>query len=95
MQQDFDARHAGEAAKAHRASYAKAMRMVETQARKAFQLEEEKAELRDAYGRNRFGQGCLLARRLVERGVAFVEVDAGRHPGTSTAGTRTPTTSTR
>src|SRR4029079_567213 len=52
----------------------KAMRMVETQGRKAFQLEEEKPELRDAYGRNRFGQGCLLARRMVERGVAFVEV---------------------
>src|SRR5439155_9976008 len=30
--------------------------------------------LRDAYARNRFGQGCLLARRLVERGVSFVEV---------------------
>ena len=28
--------------------------------------------LRDAYGRNPFGQGCLLARRLVERGVSFV-----------------------
>src|SRR5207248_11024293 len=35
---------------------------------------EETAKLRDAYGRNRFGQGCLLARRLVERGVSFVEV---------------------
>ena len=33
--------------------------------------------MRDAYGRNPFGQGCLLARRLVERGVAFVEVSLG------------------
>ncbi len=33
--------------------------------------------MRDAYGRNLFGQGCLLARRLVERGVAFVEVTLG------------------
>jgi len=41
---------------------------------KAFDLTEEKAELRDRYGRNLFGQGCLLARRLVERGVPFVEV---------------------
>jgi uncharacterized protein (DUF1501 family) len=40
----------------------------------AFELAEEPAELRDAYGRNRFGQGCLLARRLVEQGVPFVEV---------------------
>ncbi|MGH8631721.1 MAG: DUF1501 domain-containing protein, partial [Burkholderiales bacterium] len=61
MQQDFAAQHEGDAVKAHRASYAKAMRMVETQARKAFQLEDEKPDLRDAYGRSRFGQGCLLA----------------------------------
>ncbi len=72
MQQSFGA--TSDAAKAHQASYNKAMRMVQTQARMAFQLEDEKPELRDAYGRNRFGQGCLLARRMVERGVAFVEV---------------------
>jgi hypothetical protein len=41
---------------------------------KAFNLEEESDKVRDAYGRNRFGQGCLLARRLVERGVPFIEV---------------------
>lgn len=80
MQQEFAARQKGQATKAHDASYAKAMRMVETQARKAFQLEEEDPELRDAYGRNRFGQGCLLARRLVERGVAFVEVTLANTP---------------
>jgi uncharacterized protein (DUF1501 family) len=44
---------------------------------KAFNLEDEPAPLRDAYGRNAFGQGCLLARRLVERGVAFVDVTLG------------------
>src|SRR5688572_1302458 len=85
MQQDFAEQHTAAAVKAHQASYAKAMRMVETQARKAFELEQEKAELRDAYGRNRFGQGCLLARRLVERGVAFVEVTLSNSP-TSPAG---------
>ncbi|HYT93179.1 MAG TPA: sigma-70 family RNA polymerase sigma factor [Gemmataceae bacterium] len=41
---------------------------------KAFDLSEEKADVRDAYGRTPFGQGCLLARRLVERGVPVVEV---------------------
>src|SRR6185436_14271153 len=81
MQQEFAKDIQSEAVKSHRASYAKAMRMVETQARQAFQLEEEKAELRDAYGRNRFGQGCLLARRMVERGVAFVEVALAQAPG--------------
>jgi hypothetical protein len=80
MQQNFAAKYAGNSTKAHTASYAKAMRMIETQARKAFELEQEKAELRDAYGRNRFGQGCLLARRLVERGVAFVEVTLSGTP---------------
>ena len=41
---------------------------------KAYDLTEEKADVRDAYGRGTFGQGCLLARRLVERGVPVVEV---------------------
>lgn len=63
-----------EAATKHSAIYDQAMRMVETQGEGAFRLDEEPAELRDAYGRSRFGQGCLLARRLVERGVPFVEV---------------------
>ena len=44
---------------------------------RAFNLEDEKDAVRDAYGRNLFGQGCLLARRLVERGVPFVEVTLG------------------
>ncbi len=41
---------------------------------KAFDLGEEKKEVRDAYGRTLFGQGCLLARRLVEQGIPVVEV---------------------
>ena len=44
---------------------------------RAFDLDEEPATLRDSYGRSLFGQGCLLARRLVERGVPFVEVTLG------------------
>ena len=41
---------------------------------KAFELDKEPDKLRDAFGQNPFGQGCLLARRLVEAGVSFVEV---------------------
>ncbi|HEY7314176.1 MAG TPA: DUF1501 domain-containing protein [Gemmataceae bacterium] len=74
LQGDFKKRHGGDATAAHAASYRKAQRMVDTEARGAFRLDEEPAKLRDAYGRNRFGQGCLLARRLLERGVSFVEV---------------------
>ncbi|GIW93463.1 MAG: hypothetical protein KatS3mg110_1504 [Pirellulaceae bacterium] len=44
---------------------------------RAFALEEEDPKLRDAYGRHRFGQSCLLARRLIEHGVRFVTVTDG------------------
>jgi hypothetical protein len=44
-------------------------------AKKAFDIASEKAELRSRYGRNTFGQSCLLARRLVEHGVRFVTVN--------------------
>ena len=42
--------------------------------RRAFNLGEESTQLRERYGRNTYGQGCLLARRLVEAGVRFVSV---------------------
>jgi hypothetical protein len=74
LQEDFRKGADGAATAAHRANAERARRMIESQARHAFKLEEETPELRDAYGRSRFGQGCLLARRLVERGVSFVEV---------------------
>jgi uncharacterized protein (DUF1501 family) len=75
LQKDFEKQHGGGAAtKAHAAAYRKAQKMIDTEAKGAFKLDEEPAKLRDAYGRTRFGQGCLLARRLVERGVSFVEV---------------------
>jgi hypothetical protein len=40
-----------------------------------FDLAQEKEELRTRYGRNTFGQSCLVARRLVERGVPFVTIN--------------------
>ncbi|MBI5757822.1 MAG: DUF1501 domain-containing protein [Planctomycetales bacterium] len=49
--------------------------MTSTAAREAFALNQEPDSVRDRYGRNRFGQSCLLARRLVERGVRFVTVN--------------------
>jgi hypothetical protein len=49
--------------------------MTSTQARDAFALDQESDALRDRYGRNRFGQCLLLARRLIERGVRFVTVN--------------------
>jgi hypothetical protein len=49
--------------------------MTSPAAREAYALDQEPDSLRDRYGRNRFGQCCLLARRLVERGVRFVTVN--------------------
>jgi hypothetical protein len=49
--------------------------MSSPQARSAFDLNQEPAGLRDRYGRSRFGQSCLLARRLIERGARFVTIN--------------------
>src|SRR5579871_2155207 len=48
-------------------------------ARKVFDLAEEPADLVDRYGQTRFGKSCLLARRLVEHGVPFVQVNWSDH----------------
>jgi hypothetical protein len=70
----FFASYNGSPALSYRAAYDRAITLMNSQAASAFNLDEEPAAVRDAYGKNRFGQGCLLARRLVERGVPFVEV---------------------
>ncbi|MBC8166567.1 MAG: DUF1501 domain-containing protein [Bryobacteraceae bacterium] len=49
--------------------------MTSQKAREAFELHNEPAAMRERYGQNRFGQSCLLARRLVEAGVRFVTVN--------------------
>ena len=58
----------------HTTVYRAARDMVLSKHARAFDLSDEPEALRDAYGRTNFGQGCLLARRLVEVGVTFVEV---------------------
>ncbi len=58
----------------HRALVDGAANLVRSPRIQAFDLSRETAATRDRYGRNAFGQGCLLARRLVETGVTFVEV---------------------
>lgn len=49
--------------------------MSSPKAREAFALDKEPASVRDRYGRTRFGQSCLMARRLIEAGVRFVTVN--------------------
>jgi Protein of unknown function (DUF1501) len=77
LENDFVSSRPGLSTTSHQAAYNRALRLMRSQASKAFNLDEEKKELRDRYGRNAFGQGCLLARRLVERNVPFVEVTLG------------------
>jgi hypothetical protein len=74
MERDFIETRPTLPAQSHRGAYQRAVTLMRSTATRAFDLDEEPAGLRDRYGRNLFGQGCLLARRLVERGVPFVEV---------------------
>src|SRR5687768_1998246 len=77
LQDRFVATHKLASPLAHQTVYEKALKLMSSEAAKAFDLSQEKDTVRDAYGRGRFGQGCLMARRLIERGVSFVEVTLG------------------
>jgi hypothetical protein len=83
---DFLSGHAGDSPESHSVAINRAVALMRSKGMKAFNLGEEPAPLRDAYGRNQFGQGCLLARRLIERGVPFVEVTLSGAEGANSAG---------
>jgi hypothetical protein len=74
LEDDFLSRRPGMTGDSHRAAYEAAVRLMKPATARAFDLSDEKPALRERYGHGLFGQGCLLARRLVERGVPFVEV---------------------
>jgi hypothetical protein len=61
----------------HRKLYEQAARMVLSPTMQTFDISQEPESMRAAYGESQFGAGCLMARRLVEAGVTFVEVSAG------------------
>ncbi len=86
LRKDFLSSHPGIGPVSHQDAYLRAVRLMRSAAAKAFELEEESAAVRDAYGRTPFGQGCLLARRLVERGVPFVEVTLSAAAGAAAVG---------
>ncbi|MCI0682445.1 MAG: DUF1501 domain-containing protein [Gemmataceae bacterium] len=60
----------------HQTLYQQTSRLVLSSRTRNFSLDREPARLRDVYGRSAFGQGCLLARKLVEAGVPIVEVQS-------------------
>jgi hypothetical protein len=75
LDKSFAGRHRGdETIAAYAEHYRAALRMMRSRGAAAFDLTGESAELRQRYGMGPFGQGCLLARRLVQAGVRFVEV---------------------
>ena len=74
LESDFAEAGGAHLVEGRRALYSSAASMVRSPRLQAFDLSRENAATRDRYGRSSFGQGCLLARRLVEAGVTFVEV---------------------
>ena len=67
----------GSSAEEHRRVVEKTTRLMSSSQMEAFKVSAEPPEMLEKYGANAFGRGCLMARRLVERGVPFVEVDLG------------------
>lgn len=84
MEERFLRSRAADSFAAHHALYRKAAELMRPEVRAAFDLSEESDDVRKKYGPGLFGQGCLLARRLVERGVPFVEVALGEGLGWDT-----------
>jgi len=78
LDQEFVRRYQSNDIRAYGSFYEDAVAMMSSSDLDAFDLKQEPSALREAYGiREQFGQGVLLARRLVEHGVNFVEVDLG------------------
>lgn len=77
MNERFTSTYNVKQARAYAAMYDEAVRLMKSEDIKAFDLTLEKQELRDRYGDNPLGQACLLARRLSQHGVRFIEVNDG------------------
>ncbi len=73
---DLQRRAESRSTQSHDSAYERAFRLLTSQrAKDAFDLNKEPARLRDRYGRNTFGQSCLMARRLIEGGVRYVTIN--------------------
>jgi len=77
MNADFHGRFKQKQIKTYHGLYDEAIKLMTSEDLKAFDIKHEDSKVRDFYGNNGFGQGCLLARRLVEHQVRFVEVNLG------------------
>jgi hypothetical protein len=73
---DIQRRTESRSTQMHDSAYDRAFRLLTSpKAKQAFDLNQENEKQRDRYGRNTFGQSCLMARRMVENGVRFVTVN--------------------
>lgn len=77
LEEPFAQAGAGQQVRDHETLYQQTSRLVLSPRTRSFSLDSEPMQLRDAYGRSAFGQGCLLARKLIEAGVPIVEVQSG------------------
>lgn len=76
LEQPFAEEGAAAQVREHQSLYGQTARLVLSPRVRSFNLDHEPARVRDQYGRSAFGQSCLMARRLVEEGVPFVEVQS-------------------
>ena len=78
LDREFLAKYNSKQVRAYTDLYKDAIAMMSSKDLAAFDTKKEPLKVRESYGlKNQFGQGCLLARKLVEKGVRFVEVDLG------------------
>ena len=77
MESSFFRDYKADSAGAHETTYQRAVTLMKSKEAKAFDISNESAETKKGYGDSRFGEGCLMARKLVEVGVPFVEVSLG------------------
>lgn len=77
MNKRFSSDYDTKTSRAYTAMYDEAVRLMKSKDLETFDLTLEKQITRERYGENPFGQGCLLARRLVQNGVRYVEVNDG------------------
>lgn len=77
LEREFSAKGGQVVVDNHTRIYDKATKLVQSPLTKSFDFADETQATKDSYGSSQFGRGCLLARRLIEQGVTFVEVRAG------------------
>jgi uncharacterized protein (DUF1501 family) len=77
LEKNFVKQERGQSAVDHANVLEKTVALMTSKQMEAFRVNQESESVRERYGKTGFGRGCLMARRLVEQGVPFVEVDLG------------------